>query len=239
MNICTPYWRTRFSGLFLTMSKRTEVSSEASSLKKPMSKDRRFTWLCPERKFQTETGGNWILIKKLHFHLFFGENEEKSNQKYMETFFARKILAKIIFTHRRTRPKSLTKISIFDEKLYFWPKHSTNPNPDLNFDFRSKFLFLAKIWIFHKIFIFRPKFRFSAKIEIFHENYDFWQKFRLCIWILIFDQNRDFWPKFNFLLSIWAKFLLIFVTNDNLRVKPFFWVFCPYKRCPLRRTPTF
>ena len=59
----------------------------------------------------------------------------------------------------------LTKISIFDQNFYFWPK----------------FLFLTKISIFDQNFYFWPKFLFLTEIFIFDQNFYICQKFYIFI----------------------------------------------------------
>jgi len=118
-------------------------------------------------------------------------------------------------------PKRLTKISSFDQNLYFWPKFVLLTKIftfDQNFYFWPKFLLLTKIFTFVQNFYFWPKFLLLTKIFTFDQNFYFCPKFLLLTKIFTFVQNFYFWPKFLLLTTIFTfdqnfyfctKFLLL------------------------------
>jgi len=101
-----------------------------------------------------------------------------------------------------------TKMSIFDQNIYFWPKFWFLINMSI---FDQNVDFWPKCW-------FWPKCQFLTKILIFDQNVDFSSTCRFLTKMLIFDQNADFWPKYRFFTK-----MSIFDQNADFHQDVDFW----------------
>jgi len=86
-----------------------------------------------------------------------------------------------------------------------------------NLNFRAKFEFSTKAWIFDQNLNFWPKFEFFTQILIFYQSLNFWPKFEFLTKVWIFHSNFNFSPKFEFLT------IIVHQNLDFFRHNLYFW----------------